>query len=112
MWLFIDTDQNTATGWEGYDFIIGRLRESSGEPWIEKNTGGWQWKKVARVEFRVEGNELHLAVPRSALGLGGRSTAVKLDFKWADNLQRPGDLMDFYTSGDVAPEGRFNYRYE
>jgi hypothetical protein len=32
------------------------------------------------------------------------------DFKWADNLQHPCDVMDFYISGDVAPEGKFNYR--
>jgi len=25
-------------------------------------------------------------------------------------LERPGDVMDYYASGDVAPEGRFNYR--
>jgi hypothetical protein len=36
---------------------------------------------------------------------------LNLDFKWVDNLQRPGDIMDFYASGDVAPPGRFNYRY-
>jgi hypothetical protein len=23
----------------------------------------------------------------------------------------PGDIIDFYLSGDVAPEGRFKYRY-
>jgi hypothetical protein len=37
---------------------------------------------------------------------------VRIDFKWADNLQHPGDVMDFYKSGDVAPAGRFNYRYD
>jgi hypothetical protein len=36
---------------------------------------------------------------------------MSFDFKWTDNLQRPGDVMDFYLSGDVAPEGRMNYRY-
>jgi hypothetical protein len=28
-----------------------------------------------------------------------------------DNSQRPGDILDFYVSGDAAPDGRFNYRY-
>ena len=36
---------------------------------------------------------------------------MSFDFKWADNLQRPGDVMDFYLSGDAAPAGRFFYRY-
>jgi hypothetical protein len=39
------------------------------------------------------------------------AATLTLDFKWADNLQQPGDVMDFYVSGDVAPQGRFKYRY-
>ena len=46
-----------------------------------------------------------------ALGLAPGKTSLALDFKWADNIQVPGDVMDFYLSGDVAPEGRFMYRY-
>jgi len=26
------------------------------------------------------------------------------------NVQNPGDIMDFYLSGDVAPLGRFVWR--
>ena len=51
-----------------------------------------------------------LAVPRTALGLA-TGEAVSLDFKWWDNSQQPGDIMNAYLSGDVAPDGRFNYRY-
>jgi hypothetical protein len=54
---------------------------------------------------------LQLAIPREALGLKSSAPAVSLDFKWADNLRHPGDVMDFYVSGDVAPEGRFTFRY-
>ena len=45
------------------------------------------------------------------MGQGKGSAPVRLDFKWADNLQHPGDIMDFYLSGDVAPAARFNFRY-
>ena len=110
MWLLIDADQNPVTGWEGFDYIINRTIEN-GETWIEKNEGGWHWRKIAAVPSRVEGAQLHLAVPRAALGLAGGKTCPSFDFKWADNLQHPGDIMDSYTSGDVAPEGRFKYRY-
>ena len=85
--------------------------DSDGKTWLEKNAGGWRWEKIARAELRVNGNELAIAVPRSALGLPMNRTNLALDFKWADNLQRPGDIMDFYLSGDVAPEGRFNFRF-
>lgn len=52
---------------------------------------------------------MHIAVPRAVLGLSGKD--VTFDFKWLDNVQSPGDVMDFYVSGDVAPDGRFSYRY-
>ena len=111
MWLLIDTDQNAATGWQGYDFMVNRTLDGSGKTWLEKNEGQWHWRQVAQIDFRLEGNELHLAIPRTALGLPQGANRIALDFKWADNLQHPGDVMDFYLSGDVAPEGRFNYRY-
>ena len=111
MWLLIDADQNPATGWEGYDYIVNRTPGTGEKAWIERNTGGWAWEKVAEADLRVRGDELVIAVPRSALGLAPGATRANIDFKWADNLQRPGEIMDFYVSGCVAPEGRFKYRY-
>jgi hypothetical protein len=111
MWLFLDTDQNASTGWCGYDFVVNRVADADGKFWLEKNLGGWQWQRVTPVELRVKDSELQLAIPRVALGLAADDSRLSFDFKWADNLQHPGDVMDFYLSGDVAPEGRFNYRY-
>lgn len=112
MWLFIDADQDAATGWAGYDYIVNRAADVSGQHWLERNKGGWNWERVAPVELRVAGNEMQVAIPRKVLGLKTGTTRVSIDFKWADHLQQPGDVMDFYVSGDVAPEGRFNYRYQ
>ena len=39
------------------------------------------------------------------------AAGVLLNFMWGDNLQRPGNIMDFYLSGDVAPEGKFMYTH-
>ncbi len=111
MWLLIDADYDGSTGWEGYDFILNRTVQPDGTAWLEQNDRGWQWKKVAPVSYRVVGREMQIAIPRVALGLTDSQPALSLDFKWADNLQAPGDIMDFYSSGDVAPEGRFRYRY-
>jgi len=109
MWLLIDADQNPKTGWEGYDFIVNRTMDGK-EAWLERNMGGWKWEKAAKVQLKVEGSELMLAVSRAAMGLA-KGAELSLDFKWWDNPQRPGDIMDTYLSGDVAPDGRFNYRY-
>jgi hypothetical protein len=109
MWLFIDVDQDAKTGWEGYDFVVNRTVAGDGRSCLEQHAGGWQWDRLARVDYRVDDCRLHLAVPRAALG--PKADALAFDFKWVDNVQRPGDIMDFYLSGDVAPEGRFAYRY-
>jgi hypothetical protein len=111
MWLLLDVDQNCSTGWEGYDLIVNRTVEGNRTAWLEKHDGDWHWKKVAPVSYRVSGSEMHLAIPRAALGLAENQPGLSLDFKWADNLPAPAAVMDFYTSGDVAPEGRFRYRY-
>lgn len=112
MWLLIDADRNSATGWQGADFIVNRTVANGGKTWLERNQGGWRWEKVAQIDYRVEGNELQLAIPRELLGMAEGSTPLTMDFKWADNLQTPGDAMDFYLSGDTAPEGRAFYRYQ
>ena len=110
MWLLIDTGRRLPN-WEGYDFIVNRQRDKDGDYWLEKCMGGWNWQRVVRVKIQVTGNEMQLAIPRTALGLNAGETKTAINFKWADNLQRPGDVMDFYLSGDVAPDARFNYRY-
>jgi hypothetical protein len=110
MCLLIDADQDVSTGWEGYDFIVNRTIDADGKAWLEKNEGGWNWQKVTPIHFRTEKHELQLAIPRAQLGLPEAQTGLALDFKWADNLQQPGEILDFYLSGDVAPEGRFMFR--
>jgi len=77
---------------------------------LEKSEKGWNWKKAGTVNFKFQGNKMHLAVPRKILGLA--TDPLIFDFKWADNIQKPGDIMDFYVSGDVAPAGRFRYRFQ
>lgn len=112
MWLLIDSDLNPATGWAGYDFIVNRAIDQDGSSWLEKHAGGWNWTKVAKVKIAVKATELQLTLPRRALAWPLKDNRAAFDFKWADNVQKPGDPMDFFLSGDAAPEGRFNYRYQ
>jgi hypothetical protein len=106
--LLIDADLDPKTGWEGFDFIVNRTLEPDGSTWLEKNSGGWNWEKVVKVRVRALRGDLHLAIPRTGMNLGEK---VAIDFKWSDHSQRPGNVLDFYLSGDVAPEGRYKYRY-
>ena len=112
MMLLIDADQNHSTGWEGYDFIINRVKHNATTGVLERNSGGWKWAPVGEVKFVVKGNEMQLAVPRNALGMAPGNAPLRFDLKWADNVPESGDILDFIGNGDVAPNGRFNYRYE
>jgi hypothetical protein len=80
MWLLINIDRDATTGWEGYDFIVNRSVESDGTTWLEKNDRGWRWNRVEQVRYRVSGNDLHLTIPRSAVGLADKASGVSFDF--------------------------------
>ena len=52
---------------------------------------------------------MHLCIPRKLMGMSGWRD---VDFKWTDNISDDDpDIMTFISDGDVAPNGRFNYRY-
>ncbi|HZK61630.1 MAG TPA: hypothetical protein VFC41_06095 [Anaerovoracaceae bacterium] len=77
---------------------------------MEKNVGNrWEWEQVAETKFAVNGNKLELEIPRSVLNPTGK--ALNIEFKWNDNMQENGNIMDFYVNGDTAPGGRFNFVY-
>lgn len=110
MMLFIDADRDKSTGWNGYDFIVNRLSPKGSKVMVEKNVGNrWEWTSAAETKFAVNDNRLELEIPKSVLGLSGK--AVNIEFKWNDNMQENGNIMDFYVNGDTAPGGRFNFIY-
>ncbi len=109
MMLLIRTGNPANHTWNGYDFIVNRIPPGKFGAVLEKNNGGWNWLRAADVRFRVEGNQMHLAVPRDVLGLA--QDPVAFDFKWLDNIKLPDDLTVLYTDGDTAPLGRFRFRY-
>lgn len=110
MLLLIDTDRDKSTGWNGYDLIINRKNPKSKKVIVEKNIGGrWEWDLVTEAKFAVSNNKLEIRIPRTALKLKGNE--IDIEFKWNDNMQENGNIMDFYVNGDTAPGGRFNFVY-
>ncbi|MCX6225625.1 MAG: alpha-galactosidase, partial [Bacteroidia bacterium] len=67
------------------------------------------WEPVSQTKFAVNGNKLELEIKRSVLNLTGKE--IDIEFKWNDNMQENGNIMDFYVNGDAAPGGRFNFIY-
>ena len=107
MQLLVNSDQNYATGWNGYDFCVNFAPLSETETAVAQwKDGGW--KRVARADYKVRGNEMQNTVPRAVLE---QNHKVAFDFHWVDNAPIEGDITNFYVDGDSAPNGRFNYRY-
>ncbi len=108
MRLFIDVDQNPKTGWNGYDLLVNRTAPTAAGLSVHR-IGGGKTTELARVPYVVKGRDLELALPRS---LFGEAPKLRFDFKWGDNQQKDGDILEFALNGDSAPDRRFNYRYD
>lgn len=107
MLLFLDTDSNPRTGgWNGYEFFVRPNPDKKGEAQLMRFGAG----AVATVMLHTQGNELEMSIPRKALDMEGAKTG-SLDFHWADNIKKIGEIKDFALHGDSAPDRRFNYRY-
>lgn len=110
MMLLLDTDHNKQTGWQGYDYIINYHNPKGDKVFIQKSfQNKWLWKDAGEGKLKMKGKQLMLRIPRNVLGLQGRK--LDLEFKWSDNMQDEGNIMDFYVNGDAAPGARFNYVY-
>ena len=110
MRLFIDIDRNKSTGWEGYDYVINRSSPED-SALVEHSLNAWDWTKVGSASYVINGKSLILKIKRSVLGVKD-DMAINIEFKWSDNMQEDGNIMDFYVNGDVAPGARFNYVFK
>lgn len=110
MMLFLDVDRNRQTGWQGYDYVINYRSPKGKTAYIQRSyQNKWIWRDAGEARLCTFDHALVLRVPRSAIGQ--KDCRLDFEFKWSDNMQDEGNLMDFYVNGDVAPGGRFNYVY-
>lgn len=105
MLLFIDTDQNAQTGWNGYDLLIND--GFSGDKSLVKRYKSGDWTRLGTAEFRYEGNQLMIRISRKYFG----ESPLRFDFHWSDNIQSLDSIEEFLLHGDQAPSRRANYRY-
>ena len=110
MRLFINSDRKIETGWKGYDFCLNyKNPESDTSGTVSKCAGPeWEWTDAGKFEYAMKGNKIEIKVARSLLGMSGK---LDFEFKWSDNMQDEGNILDFYVNGDAAPGGRFNFLY-
>jgi hypothetical protein len=109
MLLLIDSDNSSATGWFGYDYLINKnVIDGRTTELMRYDSRQKQWLSAGKLTCAVQGNKMELAVPLKSIGLN--SNAFVFDFKWSDNPVALNDPISFCTDGDTAPNRRFNYR--
>lgn len=111
MLLLIDIDQNKSTGWNGYDILINQKIKDNYTTTVmryDSSTRGDDWIEIGEIPYNYKGNQLELAIPKKWLNLQGNK--FSFDFHWCDNPTDLKNPISFYTSGDSAPNRRFNYR--
>ena len=108
--LYVDADNDPATGWEGFDYIINRSRTDKTVS-VEKFVDGkWVFETVGEGEYTLGESSMTIKVAKTTLGHTA-GNAVSLSFKWADNADVKGDVMAFMELGDTAPNDRFVFAY-
>ncbi|MCL2624967.1 MAG: hypothetical protein FWD31_14990 [Planctomycetaceae bacterium] len=108
MLLLIDCDQNSKTGWFGYDLLVNKKIDAEKTVVMQWDTATDQWKDSAEISYQVASNRLVVKVPRSLGNWEGDE--IRFDFKWSDNASDLNDPISLCVSGDTAPNRRFNYR--
>jgi hypothetical protein len=108
MLLFINSDKNKATGWEGYDYVINHQLQSSSQTTVKK-WNGTSWVNVGAGSYAVSVNEMEISIKRTLLGMDGAPPSFY--FHWADNPKNLNDISSFFVDGDSAPDRRFDYQY-
>ena len=108
MTVYLDTADGGLDGWESFDYVLCEPTERTLS--VRKFTGsGYESEKVGECEYTVTGDTMQIKVARSLVGAGDPSFTV--NFKVTDGVVLEGDILNFYTTGDVAPTGRFKYSY-
>ncbi|MBR7096178.1 MAG: hypothetical protein IKC78_00230, partial [Alistipes sp.] len=107
--LLIDADNNSSTGWYGYDFIVNQsVKEKHTTTLQQYDNEKKEWSYVADLAMRYTDNRIELAIPRQLIN--ATSDKLTMDFKWADNPEELSDPISLCLNGDTAPNRRFNYR--
>ncbi len=108
MLLLIDTDQNPATGWSGYDVLINDDVKNESTTTVKTFYPKKGWILSESISYQKEGNQLIISVPRKYFKA---DKILKFDFHWVDNPTKLETIQDLISAGDNAPSRRANYRY-
>ena len=107
--LYLNVDGDITTGWEGYDYILNRDRDSFVVTVEKFKDNTFESEVVGGAYYYTEGAYMTIRLSKKLLGISGKLETMT--FKWADNSVKNGDPMAFMDLGDTAPDNRFGFAY-
>ena len=107
--LYLNVDGDITTGWEGYDYVLNRDRDSFVVTVEKFKDNTFETEVVGGAYYYLEGAYMALRLSKEIVGVEGKLS--EMIFKWADNSVNNGDPMAFMDLGDAAPDNRFGFRY-
>ncbi|NDV93972.1 hypothetical protein D0T84_03445 [Dysgonomonas sp. 521] len=111
MLLLIDADNDSSTGWYGYDYILNKsVVDDKKTTLMRYNAESKEWYNIRDIEYRMLDNKMELSIPRALINL--TENQIVFDFKWSDNPADLNDPISLCLNGDTAPNRRFNYRFK
>ena len=109
MLLLIDADKDPSTGWYGYDYLVNNeIKDRQNTMLMRYDQHERKWINQETIKYHYEGNQLELSIPRNLIGLN--ESQLTFDFKWSDHTGELDDPISLCTTGDTAPNRRFNFR--
>lgn len=102
-------DRPFAPHWHGYHYLVNDIVLDGCATFLQRCLGGYRFGENLRINYRMQDDQLMIAIPRAALGL--QQDGFALHFKWADHTGKNHTIADFYEHGDAAPYGRFDFLY-
>ncbi len=103
--ILIGVGEPGLKGWEGYEYIIGNSYTNNTVS-VERLSADFRSVTNGTANFTFSNNLLQVECPKAAIGLNNNT---KFYFKIATDVDEPGDIMSYYTSGSVMPLGRLSY---
>ena len=110
--LFIGVEGSNKAAWSTFNYVINRTPGNNGKTSVEHFTkdGAYTLAKSGEASYNVSGKVLQIAVPRSVLGI--TKDGFNITFKVTDSIEKQGDILDYYVSGEAFPVGRYAYTYQ
>ncbi len=107
--LYINIDGDHATGWEGFDYVLNRARDSYVVTVDKFKDNTFETETVGGAYYYLDGEYMSIRMSKDVMGITGK--VANMTFKWADNADIKGDIMSFMDLGDTAPDNRFAFQY-